>query len=88
MALKGLLFAVIQTISLPWLTSYAVTPVDVVVKDTKQDLYQPSGSYWEQITEDACINLRRKTTYGRWVRPDDTDTVLSVNSQRDFDKHF
>lgn len=60
----------------------------VVVKDTKQDLTQPPRSYWEQIKEDACSILRRKTARGRRVRLDDTDMVLSVNSQRDIDKHF
>ncbi|CAG8885997.1 unnamed protein product [Penicillium salamii] len=60
----------------------------VVVKDTKQDLTQPPRSYWEQIKEDACNILRRKTARGRRVRLDDTDMVLSVNSQRDIDKHF
>ncbi|EPS32153.1 hypothetical protein PDE_07113 [Penicillium oxalicum 114-2] len=60
----------------------------VVVKDTKQDLTQPPSSYWEQIKEDACNILRRKTARGRRVRLDDTDMVLSVNSQRDIDKHF
>ncbi|KAJ5993368.1 hypothetical protein N7451_009092 [Penicillium sp. IBT 35674x] len=45
-------------------------------------------SYWEQIKEDACNILRRKTARGRRVRLDDTDMVLSVNSQRNIDKHF
>ena len=60
----------------------------VVVKDTKQDLTQPPRSYWDQIKEDASNILRRKTACGRRVRLDDTDMVLSVNSQRDIDKHF
>ncbi|KAJ5434402.1 hypothetical protein N7491_004997 [Penicillium cf. griseofulvum] len=60
----------------------------VVVKDIKQDLTQPPRSYWEQIKEDACNILRRKTARGRRVRLDDTNIVLSVNSQRDIDKHF
>lgn len=60
----------------------------VVVKDTKKDLTQPPRSYWEQIKGDACSILRRKTARGRRVRLDDTDMVLSVNSQRDIDKHF
>ena len=59
-----------------------------MVKDTKQDLTRPPRSYWEQIKEDACNILRRKTARGRRVRLDDTDMVLSVNSQRDIDKHF
>ena len=60
----------------------------VVVKDTKQDLIQPPRSYWEKIKEDARNILGRKTARGRRVRLDDTDMVLSVNSQRNIDKHF
>jgi hypothetical protein len=60
----------------------------VVVKDTKQDLTQPSRSYWEQIKEDASKILQRKTARGRRVRLDDTDTLLSVNSRLNIDKHF
>ncbi|KAJ5737280.1 uncharacterized protein N7483_002405 [Penicillium malachiteum] len=60
----------------------------VVVKDTKQDLIQPPRSYWEQMKEDACNIIGRKTARGRRVRLDDTDMVLSVNSQRNIDKHF
>jgi hypothetical protein len=60
----------------------------VVVKDTKQELIQPPRSYWEQIKEDTCNILGQKTARGRRVRLDDTDMVLSVNSQRNIDKHF
>lgn len=60
----------------------------VVVKDTKQDLTQPPRCYWEQIKEDARNILGRKTARGRRARLDDTDMVLSVNSQRNIDKHF
>jgi len=60
----------------------------VVVKDTKQDLTQPPRSFWEQIKEEASNILRRKIPRGRRVRLDDTNMVLSVNSQRDIDKHF
>ncbi|OQE11993.1 hypothetical protein PENFLA_c066G10716 [Penicillium flavigenum] len=61
----------------------------VVVKDTKQDLTQPPRSYWEQIKENPCNILRRKTARGRRVGLDDTDmVVLSVNSQQDIDKDY
>ena len=60
----------------------------VVVKITKLDLTQPPRCYWEQIKEDACNILGRKIAHGRRVRLDDTDMVLSVNSQRNIDKHF
>jgi hypothetical protein len=60
----------------------------VVVKDTKQDLTQPRRLYWEQLQEDACSILRQKIARDRRVGLDDTDMVLSVNSQRAIDKHF
>jgi hypothetical protein len=60
----------------------------VVVKDSKQDLTQPPRSFWEQIKEEASNILRRKIARGRRVRLDDTNMVLSMNSQRDIDKHF
>lgn len=59
-----------------------------MVKDTKQDLAHPPRSYWEQIIEEAGNTLRRKIARGRRVRLDDTDFVLSVNSQRNIDKHY
>lgn len=60
----------------------------VVVKDTKASLTQPPRSYWEQIKENAGNILRRKSARSRRLRLDDTDMLLSVNSQRDIDKHF
>lgn len=60
----------------------------VLVKDTKQDLTLRPSSYWEEIKSDASKIVRRKIARTRRVRLDDTVMVLSVNSQRNIDKHF
>lgn len=60
----------------------------VILKDTKQDLTQPRTSYWKRMEEDTSNVLRRQTARGRRVKLDDTEMMLSVNSQRNIDKNF
>lgn len=60
----------------------------VVVKNTKQDFNQLSRYYWEQTKKDICNILERKTVRSQRVRLDNTDIVLTVNSQRNIDKKF
>ncbi|KAJ5901575.1 hypothetical protein N7495_002103, partial [Penicillium taxi] len=60
----------------------------VAVKDTKKDLTRLPSFYCEQIKDGSGNVLRRTTARSRRLRLDDTDMVLSVNSQRDIDKYF